>query len=157
LSIAWATLEYLHDEIKCRGLFATHYHELTRLTTTLDRLSPHAMAVKEWKGEIIFLHEVIKGAADQSYGVHVAKLAGIPTPVITRSKQVLDILQKSETSGALSQLADDLPLFSSVVKDTENSAEKENLNGLKQMIDDLDPDALTPRDALDWIYKIKNI
>jgi DNA mismatch repair protein MutS len=157
LSIAWATLEYLHDEIKCRGLFATHYHELTRLTTTLDRLSPHAMAVKEWKGEIIFLHEVIKGAADQSYGVHVAKLAGIPAPVIARSKQVLDILQKSETSGALSQLADDLPLFSSVVKDTENTKDAENLDKLKTMIDDLDPDALTPRDALDWVYKIKNI
>jgi DNA mismatch repair protein MutS len=113
--------------------------------------------VKEWKGEIIFLHEVIKGAADQSYGVHVAKLAGIPAPVIARSKQVLDILQKSETSGALSQLADDLPLFSSVVKDTENTKDAENLDKLKTMIDDLDPDALTPRDALDWVYKIKNI
>ena len=157
LSIAWATLEYLHDKIQCRGLFATHYHELTRLTTTLDRLSPHAMAVKEWKGEIIFLHEVIKGAADHSYGVHVAKLAGIPAPVIARSKQVLDILQKSETSGALSQLADDLPLFSSVVKDSENSVEKENLNELKAMINDLDPDTLTPRDALDWVYKIKGL
>jgi len=155
LSIAWATLEYLHDKIQCRGLFATHYHELTRLTTTLDRLSPHAMAVKEWKGEIIFLHEVVKGAADQSYGVHVAQIAGIPSAVITRSKQVLDILQQSETSGALSQLADDLPLFSSVIESSAQAQNTENLNEIKSMIDDINPDTLSPREALDWIYQLK--
>ena len=155
LSIAWSTLEYLHDEIKCRGLFATHYHELTRLTTTLDRLSPHAMAVKEWKGDIIFLHEVVAGAADQSYGVHVAKLAGIPAPVIARSKQVLELLQQSETSGALAKLADDLPLFSAVVKDTQNQAVVEADNKLRDALNDINPDDLAPRDALDLLYRLK--
>jgi DNA mismatch repair protein MutS len=157
LSIAWATLEYLHDHIKCRGLFATHYHELTRLTTTLDRLSPHAMAVKEWKGDIIFLHEVVAGAADQSYGVHVAKLAGLPAPVITRSKQVLALLQKSETSGALASLADDLPLFSAVVKDSENEVQNEVDAKLREAVDAIDPDTLTPREALDLIYQLKSV
>jgi DNA mismatch repair protein MutS len=157
LSIAWATLEYLHDAVKCRGLFATHYHELTRLTTTLDRLSPHAMAVKEWQGDIVFLHEVVKGAADQSYGVHVAKLAGIPAPVIARSKQVLELLQQSETSGALAKLADDLPLFSAVIKDSENQSEKESYSKLKQELDAIDADSLTPREALDLIYRLKNL
>jgi len=157
LSIAWSTLEYLHDEIKCRGLFATHYHELTRLTTTLDRLSPHAMAVKEWKGDIIFLHEVVKGAADQSYGVHVAKLAGIPAPVIARSKQVLELLQQSETSGALAKLADDLPLFSAVIKDTKNEQVVVANNKLRDELKTIDPDALTPREALDALYKLKSL
>lgn len=157
LSIAWSTLEYLHDEIKCRGLFATHYHELTRLTTTLDRLSPHAMAVKEWKGDIIFLHEVVSGAADQSYGVHVAKLAGIPAPVIARSKQVLDLLQQSETSGALAKLADDLPLFSAVVKDTANQEITEADNKLRKELESINPDTLTPREALDILYRLKNL
>jgi len=157
LSIAWATLEYLHDQIQCRGLFATHYHELTRLTTTLDRLSPHAMAVKEWKGEIIFLHEVVSGAADQSYGVHVAQLAGLPPVVITRSKQVLDLLQQSESSGALAKLADDLPLFSAVVKDTQTHAAQAANNALKETLDTIDPDTLTPREALDVLYRLKNL
>ncbi len=157
LSIAWATLEYLHDKIKCRGLFATHYHELTRLTTTLDRLSPHALAVKEWKGEIIFLHEVIKGAADHSYGVHVAQLAGIPTPVIKRSKQVLELLQKSEASGTLATLADDLPLFSAVVKDAETEKTLETDTKLRNALSAIDPDALTPREALEAVYTLKNL
>lgn len=157
LSIAWATLEYLHGQIKCRGLFATHYHELTRLTATLNRLSPHAMAVKEWKGDIIFLHEVIKGAADQSYGVHVAKLAGLPSPVIARARQVLDQLQKSESSGTLAKLADDLPLFSTVVQTSAETAEKEAMEALAQMVNDIDPDSLTPREALDLIYKLKSV
>ena len=155
LSIAWATLEYLHDTIACRGLFATHYHELTRLTSTLDRLSPHAMAVKEWKGEIIFMHQVVSGAADQSYGVHVAKLAGLPTPVIKRAQQVLELLQKSETSGTLAQLADDLPLFSAVIKESAAEETSAAQNQLKEMIDSIDPDTLTPREALEWIYRLK--
>ena len=157
LSIAWATLEYLHDAIKCRGLFATHYHELTRLTTTLPRLSPHAMAVKEWKGDIIFLHEVVKGAADQSYGVHVAKLAGIPAPVIARSKQVLELLQQSETSGALAKLADDLPLFSAVIKESKNQEIIDADNKLRDELNAIDADSLSPREALDLIYKLKNL
>lgn len=157
LSIAWATLEYLHDHIKCRGLFATHYHELTRLAATLDRLSPHAMAVRTWKGDIIFLHEVIKGAADHSYGVHVAKLAGLPAPVITRAKQVLAKLEQSDVSGALATLADDLPLFSTAMETAAQDTKSETMEKLSQMVADIDPDCLTPREALDLIYKLKSV
>ena len=157
LSIAWATLEYLHDQVQCRGLFATHYHELTRLTTQLDRLSPHAMVVKEWKGEIIFLHEVISGAADQSYGVHVAQLAGIPAPVIKRSKQILDLLQQSETSGALAKLADDLPLFSSVVQEAENEETSNKANAVIEALAGINPDDLSPREALEALYRLKGL
>jgi len=157
LSIAWATLEYLHDQVRCRGLFATHYHELTQLTTTLHRLSPHAMAVKEWKGDIIFLHEVIKGAADQSYGIHVAKLAGLPASVILRARQVLKQLQKSEVSGNLAKLADDLPLFSAVVTDAQNQHATDRTQAIINLVNDIDPDALSPREALDRLYQIKNL
>ncbi len=155
LSIAWACVEYLHDKIGCRGLFATHYHELTRLTGTLNNLSSHAMAVKSWKGEIIFLHEVVKGAANHSYGVQVASLAGLPKPVINRAKQVLDLLQQSESSGALSKLADDLPLFSAVIKDSEAEAAVEIDTKLREAIEALDPDALSPREALEKLYELK--
>ena len=155
LSIAWSTLEYLHEHVGCRGLFATHYHELTRLTGTLDQLSAHAMAVKEWKGEIIFLHEVIKGAADQSYGIHVAQLAGLPNPVIKRSKQVLNLLQQSESSGALAKLADDLPLFSAVIKDAESEKHAIVETKIRQILESIEPDTLTPREALDQLYALK--
>jgi DNA mismatch repair protein MutS len=155
LSIAWATLEYLHDVCQCRGLFATHYHELTKLTTTLNRLAPHSMAVKEWEGEIIFLHQVIKGAADHSYGVHVAKLAGLPVPVINRARQILDQLKTSETSGTLAKMADDLPLFSSVIENSKIQKSQQNDSSIRQAIENIDPDSLSPREALDLIYKLK--
>jgi len=157
LSIAWATLEYLHDVSKCRGLFATHYHELTKLTTTLPRLSPHSMAVKEWEGDIIFMHEVIKGAADHSYGVHVAKLAGLPAPVISRAKQILKQLESSKSSGNLAKLSDDLPLFSTVVDDTKASQDNENDVKLRKAINAINPDTLTPREALDLVYQLKDL
>ena len=111
LSIAWAVVEYLHECNKCRALFATHYHELTALSATLSELSCHAMRVKEWKGEVIFLHEVAAGTADRSYGIHVGQLAGLPAAVIERANAVLKTLESEETSSALTGLADDLPLF----------------------------------------------
>jgi DNA mismatch repair protein MutS len=153
LSIAWACLEYLHDVSRCRGLFATHYHELTNLTERLACLSCHAMKVREWKGDIVFLHEVIAGSADESYGVHVAKLAGLPEAVVARAQQILDELHKSETSGALAALVDNLPLFSSVAQKAVPALPAE----LKAFLDALDPDALSPRDALEAVYQLKTL
>lgn len=153
LSIAWACLEYLHDVCRCRGLFATHYHELTNLTERLAHLSCHAMRVRAWKGDIIFMHEVIDGAADESYGVHVAKLAGLPEAVVNRAQQILDQLHQSETSGQLAALVDNLPLFSSVVEKTAPALPP----GLKEFLDSVDPDALSPREALDALYALRKI
>src|SRR5207237_987246 len=112
LSIAWAALEHLHEMNRCRALFATHYHELTALAAKLPALACHTMRVKEWQGDVVFLHEVAPGAADRSYGIHVAKLAGLPAAVIARAEAVLETLEKGEQSGALTRLAEDLPLFS---------------------------------------------
>ncbi len=111
LSIAWATLEHLHDVNRCRTLFATHYHELTALAAKLPSLACHTMRVREWKGDVVFLHEVGPGAADRSYGIHVAKLAGLPKNVTARAEEVLELLEKGEEGGALARLADELPLF----------------------------------------------
>ena len=153
LSIAWACLEYLHDVCKCRGLFATHYHELNLLTERLKQLSCHAMRVREWEGDIIFMHEVIAGAADESYGVHVAKLAGLPEAVVARAQQILDQLKTSEQSGQLAALVDNLPLFSSVVTKTAPALPTE----LKNFLDSLDPDALSPKEALEALYALKKL
>jgi len=155
LSIAWACLEYLHDVSRCRGLFATHYHELTRLTERLDDLSCHAMKVREWKGDIVFLHEVVSGAADHSYGVHVAKLAGLPPAVVARAQEILDQLQQSETSGALAALVDTLPLFQNVVAKAASAPAM--APALKAFLDNLNPDAMTPRDAMDALYHLKTL
>ena len=113
LSIAWATLEHLHDVNRCRALFATHYHEMTALAGKLDGVDNATVAVKEWEGEVIFLHEVRKGAADRSYGVQVAQAGGLPDAVIARARVVLDALEKGEREGGATQktLIDDLPLF----------------------------------------------
>ena len=111
LSIAWATLEHLHDINRCRALFATHFHELGALKERLAALAPYTMRVKEWQNEVVFLHEVAPGAADRSYGIHVAQLAGLPAAVVARAEQVLAALEKGEQSGAVTRLADDLPLF----------------------------------------------
>src|SRR5204862_8267394 len=111
LSIAWAALEQLHEVNRCRTLFATHYHELTALASKLPQLACHTMRVKEWRGDVVFLHEVTPGTADRSYGIHVAKLAGLPAGVTARAEEVLEILEKGEEAGALARLSDDLPLF----------------------------------------------
>ena len=154
LSIAWAVLEYLHDVTQCRAFFATHYHELTSLKSRLHGLACYAMQVKEWKGEIVFMHKVIAGAADQSYGIHVAKLAGLPESVVTRSKEVLSLLQEGEQGNALTKLADDLPLFA----ETQGSEhiEKAQQDPLRHALEQINPDDLTPREALDALYKLKD-
>ena len=111
LSIAWAALEHLHEINRARALFATHFHELTALTSRLDSLRCATMRIKEWGEEIVFLHEVAAGAANRSYGIHVARLAGLPDRALVRAEEVLVTLEKGEQSGALARLADDLPLF----------------------------------------------
>ena len=152
LSIAWATLENLHNINKCRALFATHYHELTGLTVSLPGLMNATVSVREWEGDIIFLHEVRKGAADRSYGVQVAKLAGIPQTVINRATEILEKLENNDQGGKTQTLIDELPLFnispSNLVKpDTTSSVEIE--------LKSIHPDELTPKDALSLIYKLK--
>lgn len=155
LSIAWATLEHLHDANRCRALFATHYHELTQLSDKLEGVENATVAVKEWDGDVIFLHEVRKGAADRSYGVQVARLAGLPTAVIDRARVVLDALEKGEREGGSGQkaLIDDLPLFSAIqAAPASKSVEKSDL---EERIASLLPDEMTPREALDAIYELK--
>ena len=151
LSIAWAVLEHLHDVNRCRTLFATHYHELIALAARLPDLACYAMRVKEWHDDIVFLHEVVPGAADRSYGVHVAKLAGLPPAVLMRAEAVLAVLERGEQTGALTRLADDLPLF--------RAAEPKKIDAepspLEQALVALEPDTLSPRDALELIYKLK--
>lgn len=155
LSIAWATVENLHDVNQSRALFATHYHELTVLAERLDNLSLHALKVKEWEGDLIFLHEVGAGAADRSYGVQVAKLAGLPKPVIARAREVLDRLEAQPagaSSASPSQLGQDLPLFSTHV---ERAKEAPKNDPLRDMLGEIQPDELTPREALDKLYALK--
>jgi DNA mismatch repair protein MutS len=154
LSIAWATLEHLHDVNKSRALFATHYHEMTALSGKLAGVDNATVTVKEWEGEVIFLHEVRKGAADRSYGVQVAQLAGLPNSVIARARVVLEALEKGEREGGAKQkmLIDDLPLFS--VSATPAPQPKQ-ASELEATLRDIRPDELTPREALDLLYKLK--
>ena len=152
LSIAWATVEHLHDTCRCRALFATHYHELTALASRLPALSCHTMRVKEWQDQVVFLHEVAPGAADRSYGIHVAKLAGLPPAVVERAEEVLSLLEKSEQSGDLARLADDLPLFSAA-RPKGGTAAKDS--AVEKALAEMQPDTLTPREALELLYRLR--
>ena len=153
LSIAWACLEYLHNNIGCRALFATHYHELTSLTGPLSGLRCYAMQVKEWQGDIVFLHEVGEGSADKSYGVHVAKLAGLPQTVIKRAAHLVSEME----AGLMSADREDglLPLFAPPTP--ESPLADDGPTDLEKMVHDIDPDSLSPRDALAVIYQLKAI
>jgi DNA mismatch repair protein MutS len=153
LSIAWACVEHLHDGNRCRALFATHYHELTALAAKLPDLACHTMRVKEWQGEVVFLHEIAPGSADRSYGIHVAKLAGLPQSVIARATAVLETLEKGEQSGALTRLAEDLPLFNLA----RRPAAAPRQSALDAALGDIRPDELTPRDALEALYRLKGL
>ena len=154
LPIAWATLEHLHDENKCRALFATHYHELTALSSRMDGVDNATVTVKEWDGEVIFLHEVKRGAADRSYGVQVARLAGLPGKVVNRAKTILAELESGEGSGGakVATLIDDLPLFATT-QDTPVPVPQSS--DVEARLDDVVPDELTPKDALGLIYELK--
>lgn len=154
LSIAWATLEHLHDVNRVRALFATHYHEMTALAARLDGVGNATVAVREWEGEIVFLHEVRRGAADRSYGVQVAQLAGLPPAVIARARVVLDALESGEREGGTTQksLVDDLPLFSATPAAPSAGPVRSPALDLLRSIH---PDDLSPREALDLIYQLK--
>lgn len=154
LSIAWAAVEHLHDVNRCRTLFATHYHELTAMASKLEGATNVTVAVREWKDNIVFLHEVVKGAADRSYGIQVAKLAGLPQPVIARARQVLARLEKNQGKPNAESL-DDLPLFALTAP--APPAQKEPATGadLVTALGEIDPDAMTPREALEALYRLK--
>jgi len=153
LSIAWAAIEHLHEANKCRTLFATHYHELTSLSEPLDRLSNVTMKVKEWEGDVVFLHEVVAGTSDRSYGIQVAKLAGLPEAVIARARDVLDQLENTERTNSASTLIDELPLFSVSVQEAPEP--KADDSELVKALEELVPDDLSPREALQTLYDLR--
>jgi DNA mismatch repair protein MutS len=154
LSIAWATVEHLHEKNLCRTLFATHFHELTRLAARLPDMSCHTMRVKEWNDDIVFLHEVGPGAADRSYGIHVGKLAGLPPAVVGRAEEVLRLLEAGDQAGALTRLADDLPLFQAAVAG-EGSSVDPVADPVRELLASVSPDELTPKTALELLYRLK--
>jgi DNA mismatch repair protein MutS len=159
LAIAWAVLEALHSAIRCRTIFATHFHELAQLADRLPRLKPHTMRVKEWKGTVVFLHEVAAGAAGHSWGVHVAELAGVPAPVVRRAATLLASLEKhGGPLGAAGAPLAPLPLFavSSAQPDAE-APSASDADPLVTAIAALEPDQMTPREALDALYRLKAI
>jgi DNA mismatch repair protein MutS len=153
LSIAWAVLEHLHEVNRCRALFATHYHELTALAAKLPGLRNATVSVREWRGDVVFLHEVREGVADRSYGVQVARLAGLPGPVVERARVILEALERSdrEPGGKTRALVDDLPLFSTAARPvTAISPSK-----VEARLREISPDELSPRDALALVYELR--
>lgn len=154
LSIAWAAVEHLHEVNKCRGLFATHFHELTSLSEKLSRLSSATMKVKEWDGDVIFLHEVGPGTADRSYGIQVARLAGLPELVVNRAREVLNQLEESERENPAQQLIDDLPLFS-IKAEKPNKNTGSTISKVEKLLQSINPDDMSPREALEALYDLK--
>jgi DNA mismatch repair protein MutS len=152
LSIAWAVMEHLHEVNRARALFATHFHELTHLGQRLTRLVNLCMRVTDWNGDVVFLHEVAGGAADRSYGVQVAKLAGLPMPVIARAKQILGELEQTDRNAPVERLVSDLPLFARSVKGSAPPAD-----AVREALKALNPDEMTPRQALDALYALKKV
>ncbi len=150
LAIAWAAVEHMHEQNKSRALFATHYHEMTALAERLSSLACVTMRVSEWKDTIVFLHEVAPGAADRSYGIHVAKLAGLPAAVIARAEDVLRALEEGREGHKPLARIDDLPLFAANAVKAETKS-----NGFEEALREISPDALSPREALDMLYALK--
>lgn len=156
LSIAWATLEYLHEVTGCRALFATHYHELTALAGRLKGVDNVTVDVKEWHDDIVFLHKVRAGAADRSYGIQVAKLAGLPATVVTRASEVLKRLEKSDRRSGGTAPLDDLPLFAAA-RPTNPITDERAPSPIEIALAAINPDELTPRGALDELYRLKDM
>lgn len=148
LSIAWACLEYLTDQARCRGLFATHYHELTKLAEKSPRLKNHFVAVREWSGEIIFLHEVKAGVSPRSYGIHVGQLAGLPKTVIRRAQELLTKLENDKQHSKNLDATDQFGLFNA-------APAVQSISPLESKLRGMDVDALSPRDAQDILYQLK--
>ncbi len=157
LAIAWAAVEHLHEVNRCRALFATHYHEMTALAQRLESLANVTVKVREWKHDIVFLHEVGPGAADRSYGIQVARLAGLPPAAVARAEEVLKMLEENRQQTGASQLIDDLPLFSAAVtRPTGDAAQvPAHLQELHEALAAINPDDLTPREALEALYALK--
>jgi DNA mismatch repair protein MutS len=155
LSIAWATIEHLHEQNRCRALFATHFHEMTALAAKLPRLHNATMRVKEWQGDVVFLHEVVAGAADRSYGIAVAKLAGLPASVIDRAKVVLAQIEAEDRVSPARRLIDDLPLFASARPAPPPAQTDSALAAVVNALAALHPDDMSPRDALEALYALK--
>jgi DNA mismatch repair protein MutS len=155
LSIAWAAIEHLHQTNRCRALFATHFHELTALAARLDRLHNATVRVREWQGDVVFLHEVVAGAADRSYGIQVAKLAGLPATVIERAKLVLAELEAEDRTSPARKLVDDLPLFAAAPRPTAPPPRDEAAEAVIAALAELAPDEMSPREALDALYGLK--
>jgi DNA mismatch repair protein MutS len=155
LSIAWATIEHLHETNCCRALFATHFHELTALAARLKRLHNATVRVKEWQGEVIFLHEVMAGVADRSYGIQVAKLAGLPSSVIERAKLVLVELEAEDRTSPARRLIDDLPLFASAPRPTASPRMDTAPEAITAALAALNPDEMSPREALEALFSLK--
>ena len=153
LSIAWAAIEHLHETNRCRAIFATHFHELTALSAKLARLHNATVRVKEWHGDVVFLHEVVAGAADRSYGIQVAKLAGLPPAVIERAKLVLAQLESVDRTSPARTLIDALPLFAAAVRAAPAKAGEPD--ALAAALAALNPDEMSPREALDALYALK--
>jgi len=153
LAIAWAVAEALHDHNRARTLFATHYHELAGLETRLAHVCNLSMRAREWSGELVFLHEAAPGAADRSYGVQVAKLAGVPPAVVTRAREVLDRLEGEKTT-AIS--LDDLPLFARTAGWAEPAAPPPS-SAVEDALRAIEPDELSPREALEALYRLKGL
>ncbi|MGY3441189.1 MULTISPECIES: DNA mismatch repair protein MutS [unclassified Bradyrhizobium] len=155
LSIAWAAIEHLHESNRCRTLFATHYHELTALSAKLPRMFNATVRVKEWQGDVVFLHEVLPGSADRSYGIQVAKLAGLPPAVITRAKSVLAKLEAQDRGQTARALADDLPLFAVPSRAAAEDKPPSEADLLVEAVKALHPDEMSPREALDALYALR--
>jgi DNA mismatch repair protein MutS len=157
LSIAWAAIEHLHEANRCRTLFATHYHELTALSAKLPRMFNATVRVKEWQGDVVFLHEVLPGSADRSYGIQVAKLAGLPPAVIARAKSVLAKLEAQDRGQTARALVDDLPLFAVPSRAAAEKAPPSEAEQLLDAVKALHPDEMSPREALEALYKLKTL
>ena len=157
LAIAWAVLEALHSATRCRTIFATHFHELAELADRLPRLKPHTMRVKEWKGSVVFLHEVAEGAAGRSWGVHVAELAGVPNQVVRRAASLMAAMEKH--GGPLGKTAsvDALPLFAATAADNEPELVPDEIEPLRAALDAINPDNMSPKQALDALYSLKSL
>ena len=155
LSIAWAVLESLHSAIRCRTIFATHFHELAELADRLPRLKPHTMRVKEWKGTVVFLHEVAEGAAGRSWGVHVAELAGVPAPVVRRAASLMASMEKHGGPLGKSASLQALPLFAATVAPEEPTPPIVELTPLFDALNAINPDNISPKQALDVLYRLK--
>lgn len=155
LSIAWAAVEYLHEQNRARAIFATHFHEMTALAGKLSRLHNVTMRVKEWEGDVVFLHEVAKGAADRSYGVQVARLAGLPAAVVARARDVLAQLESGETANKAEKLIDDLPLFSAALRRETPAVAKSD--PIADALAAINPDEMSPKEALEALYRLKGL